>query len=188
VCVATLSNISFSEEIDAFKVYVAHTLLAAHPSYFFTGSRGTFEVKSEEELASVRVIEEGIKMQKLARTAFLDKLKMKIDMIDGKIPEEKIEFNPETDRHFLTELKGYALKTSWEVVDSTISKEFLQPLGFGARPLDAFQLLAKLGVWHPMENPHVLRFSAFPLTYPEDAIKEAEIIVNDPYPGMLTNR
>ncbi len=172
------------EEIDAFKVYVAHTVLASHPLYFFTGSRGTFEVKSEEELASIRVVEEGMKKHKQARKAFVERLKMKLDMIDGKIPEQKIEFNKDTDPDFMTELKSYALKTSWEVVDPTISKEFLEPLGFGARPLDAFHLLAKLGIWHPLENPHVLRFTAFPLAYPQEAIQSANDIVNDPYPGI----
>jgi hypothetical protein len=81
------------EEIDAFKAYVAHSLLASHPLYFFTGSRGTFEVKSEEELASIRVIEEGMKSQKLARKAFVEKLRMRLNILDGKISEQKIEFN-----------------------------------------------------------------------------------------------
>jgi exoribonuclease-2 len=176
-----------NEEIDSFKAYVAHSLLASHPLYFFTGSRGTFEVKSEEELASIRVIEEGMKSQKLARKAFVEKLRMRLNILDGKISEQKIEFNKETDPDFMTELKSYALKTSWEVVDPTISKDFLEPLGFGARPLDAFHLLSKLGIWHPLENPHVLRFIAFPLAYPEDAIQTANNIIDDPYPDPDKN-
>lgn len=161
-------------------------MLASHPLYFFTGSRGTFEVKSEEELASIRVIEEGMKHQKIARKAFVEKLKTRLDIIDGKIPEQKIEFNKDTDPDFMTELKSYALKTSWEVIDPTISKDFLEPLGFGARPLDAFELLSKLGIWNPLENPHVLRFTAFPLAYPAEAVQVARSIINDPYPGNYT--
>jgi hypothetical protein len=124
-----------------------------------------------------------MKSQKLARKAFVEKLRMRLNILDGKISEQKIEFNKETDPDFMTELKSYALKTSWEVVDPTISKDFLEPLGFGARPLDAFHLLSKLGIWHPLENPHVLRFTAFPLAYPEDAIQTANNIIDDPYPG-----
>jgi hypothetical protein len=88
-------------------------------------------------------------------------------MLGEKAPEgvDLTKWDPKHDAKFLMDIKSYALITDEDTIDARLFSELLYPLGYGERPIDAFELLVDLGIWTIRENPHLLRWDTTPLAF-----------------------
>eukprot|EP01125_Pyxidicula_operculata_P012675 TRINITY_DN4175_c0_g1_i3.p1 TRINITY_DN4175_c0_g1~~TRINITY_DN4175_c0_g1_i3.p1 ORF type:complete len:806 (-),score=145.08 TRINITY_DN4175_c0_g1_i3:8-2425(-) len=165
--VAKVISMKTSLTLDEKLVYACHRILAGNDIYFKIVPNGWMCEDEESVTKKLNKIVES-QMEENLRIKFIEKIKkqlsgenavdkqVKLESEESEVQEEYL-YN-EYDCTFLEKISQYGLHGSADYENYEIYEKFLQPLGYGNKPRDAFDLLVDLKIYGKYDNVHVLRW------------------------------